>query len=128
LQEQHNISILLITHDLAVVEDMAHRVMVMYTGKIFEIASKVKLFNQPKHPYTQGLLNSIPQLGSGRKNIPNSIPGAVPDLMNLPTGCTFHPRCNIADNDCNLLFPPMIENSPNHVSACYKVLSQSKKT
>jgi peptide/nickel transport system ATP-binding protein/oligopeptide transport system ATP-binding protein len=125
-QDKHGISILLITHDLGVVKNMANRVMVMYTGKIFEIASTDTLFDRPKHPYTQGLLNSIPRLGSGRGHLPQGIPGAVPDLMNLPSGCTFHPRCSMGDNDCISEFPSTNEVAPDHICACFKVKPQTK--
>lgn len=125
-QDKHGISILLITHDLGVVKNMAHRVMVMYTGKIFEIASTDNLFDRPKHPYTQGLLNSIPRLGSGRGQLPQGIPGSVPDLMNLPSGCTFHPRCSIGDDSCISEFPLIVETSPGHTCACFKVTPRTE--
>ena len=121
LQEQYKMAILLITHDLGVVAEMAARVMVMYTGKLVEVAPTHVLFQAPKHPYTQGLLNSIPRLGAGRKEPLRGIPGSVPDFMSLPSGCTYHPRCPIGDESCQLEFPPIRDISHLRQCACYKV-------
>lgn len=114
-------AILLITHDIGVVAEMAQRVMVMYTGKLFEVARTNDLFREPKHPYTQGLLNSVPQLGAGRKEPLVGIPGAVPDFLDLPSGCTFHPRCPIGDRSCRSEFPPLRDGANGRKCACYKV-------
>lgn len=121
LQDQHRMAILLITHDMGVVAEMAERVMVMYTGKIVEVASTRELFREPKHPYTKGLLNSIPRLGEGRKEPLRGIPGTVPDFLDLPSGCTFHPRCPIGDDSCISEFPSLRNISPERKCACYKV-------
>ncbi|MCH7921107.1 MAG: ABC transporter ATP-binding protein [Planctomycetes bacterium] len=121
LQAQHKMAILLITHDMGVVAEMAERVMVMYTGKIVEVAGVCELFREPKHPYTSGLLNSIPRLGAGRKEPLRGIPGAVPDFLDLPSGCTFHPRCPIGDESCISEFPSLRSISPERKCACYKV-------
>jgi len=121
LQEQYKMAILLITHDMGVVIEMAKRVMVMYTGKLVEVAQTHDLFRDPKHPYTQGLLNSIPRLGEGRKEPLYGIPGAVPDFLSLPSGCTFHPRCSIGDVSCTTEFPSLRDISSNRKCACYKV-------
>ena len=113
---------LLITHDLGVVAEMAQRVLVMYTGKLFETATTVDLFRHPRHPYTQGLLQSVPRLGAGRDEPLEGIPGSVPDLMQLPTGCTFHPRCPLADEECGTDFPPFrtAATDGDRGWACYK--------
>ncbi len=113
---------LLITHDLGVVAEMAQRVLVMYTGKLFETATTVDLFRHPQHPYTQGLLHSVPRLGAGRDEPLEGIPGSVPDLMQLPTGCTFHPRCPLADEECGTDFPPFrtAATDDHRGWACYK--------
>ena len=95
IQKEENSSILLITHDLGVVAEMCTRVIVMYAGKIVEEAPVETLFANPSHPYTQGLIASVPKLGSGVKVLP-SIPGSVPDLSSMPTGCRFAPRCKYA--------------------------------
>ncbi len=121
LQDQHKMAILLITHDLGVVAEMAQHVLVMYTGKLVEMARTDALFQLPKHPYTQGLLNAVLRLGVGQKEPLRGIPGAVPDFLNLPSGCTFHPRCPIGDSTCTTEFPPLREIAVNRSCACYKV-------
>jgi len=100
LQKEDQSSILLITHDLGVVAEMCSRVIVMYAGKIVEEAPVGQLFNHPTHPYTQGLIASVPKLGSGVKVLP-SIPGSVPDLASMPKGCRFAPRCKYATAKCH---------------------------
>jgi len=121
LQERYRMAILLITHDLAVVAEIAQRVMVMYTGKLVEAAPTAQLFRDPKHPYTRGLLDSVARLGRGADRRLQGIPGSVPDLLDLPEGCTFHPRCPLADTDCREAFPPMLEIAPQRRCACYRV-------
>ena len=120
LQEQHGMAILLITHDLGVVAEMAKRVMVMYTGKIVEVAPTDALFDAPCHPYTKGLLASIQHLGAGKEPL-EGIPGSVPDFLGLPPGCTFHPRCGIADSACTAEFPALHSVGSERQCACYKV-------
>jgi oligopeptide/dipeptide ABC transporter ATP-binding protein len=122
LQDQFNMATLLITHDLGVVAEMAQRVLVMYTGKLFETAPTVDLFRDPQHPYSQGLLNSVPRLGAGRDQPLEGIPGSVPDLLQLPTGCTFHPRCPMSDEECDTDFPPFRHTATGSGRgwACYK--------
>lgn len=121
LQDEYDMALLLITHDIGVVAEMADRVMVMYTGKIVEMAEVHALFQDPRHPYTQGLLASAPRLGIGRGEPLRGIPGTVPDFLELPPGCTFHTRCNLADEACTTAFPPMEEIAPGRQCACYKV-------
>jgi len=122
LQDQFNMATLLITHDLGVVAEMAQRVLVMYTGKLFETAPTVDLFRDPQHPYSQGLLDSVPRLGAGRDQPLEGIPGSVPDLLQLPTGCTFHPRCPLSDEECGTDFPPFRHTVTDSGRgwACYK--------
>jgi oligopeptide/dipeptide ABC transporter ATP-binding protein len=95
LRKQYNLSLILISHDLGVIAEVAETVAVMYAGRIIEIGPAMDVFHNPKHPYTQGLLRSIPRLGSSRerKNRLEVIEGMVPDLLNLPGGCSFAPRC-----------------------------------
>jgi peptide/nickel transport system ATP-binding protein len=121
LQAEHRMALLLISHDIGMVAEMADRVMVMYTGKIIETANTDTLFRDPLHPYTKGLLNSTPQLGRGRDEMLRGIPGTVPDFLQLPTGCTFHPRCSIAENECTVNFPPIKDITVQRQCACYKV-------
>ena len=103
LQEQLNLAIMFITHDLKVVGEMADRVLVMYTGKVVEEASVDDIFYNTKHPYTKGLLSSMPMIGRNKRLA--SIPGVVPNLLNLPKGCAFAPRCPAAvqKDTCYLL-------------------------
>ncbi len=104
LKQRMNGSLILITHDLGVVARMAQRVAVMYSGKIVELATVEQLFQDPKHPYTQGLLGSVPDVG--QKGDLNTIPGVVPSIFNLPRGCRFHPRCPLAFDRCSQELPP----------------------
>ena len=99
LQQEFNTAILFITHDLGVVAEMADRVAVMYLGTLVEEASVNQIFYRPQHPYTQGLLRSVPDV-SKRVNRLNQIKGTVPTLKNMPSGCPFHPRCNRAKDRC----------------------------
>ena len=108
IQKEQGMSILLITHDLGVVAEMCSRVIVMYAGKIVEEAPVKILFGNPTHPYTQGLIASVPKLGSGVKVLP-SIPGSVPDLSSMPKGCRFAPRCKYATDKCREQEPELLE-------------------
>jgi oligopeptide/dipeptide ABC transporter ATP-binding protein len=122
LQRESGLGILLITHDLAVVAESAHRVAVMYAAHLVETAATDELFAHPLHPYTKGLLASAPRLGE-RKSTLNTIPGSVPNPLHLPSGCAFHPRCPIGCNKprCQSETPPLVEISPNHHVACWEV-------
>lgn len=120
LQEQYRMAILIITHDLGVVAQIARRVLVMYAGKLVESAPVEALFSSPKHPYAQGLLDSV-RLRADRNAPLRGIPGSVPDLLHLPSGCTFHPRCSVSDLSCRTQFPPMSTLSGDRSCACYKV-------
>jgi oligopeptide/dipeptide ABC transporter ATP-binding protein len=108
LRKQNQMSILLITHDLGIVEERANDVAVMYASRIAEISDCRSLFDQPLHPYTQGLLRSLPRLGFTDKRL-HTIPGIVPDPLHFPTGCKFHPRCPIGCNDkrCQTIEPEL---------------------
>ncbi len=121
LQDHYRMAILMISHDLGMVAGIADRVLVMYTGKAMELAGVRDIFREPKHPYSQGLLGSIPRLGEGRGELRRGIPGAVPDLLQLPQGCTFHPRCPIGDASCRAEFPPLRALSQERLCACFKV-------
>ena len=120
LQAEYDMALLLITHDIGAVAEMADRVMVMYAGKIFESGDVGALFNDARHPYTQGLLASAPKLGVGRGEPLRGIPGTVPDFLELPEGCTFHPRCGWADTECVSSFPPTRHIGGGRQCACYK--------
>jgi peptide/nickel transport system ATP-binding protein len=126
LQNKLGTAVVLITHDLAVVAETAHRVIVMYAGKKVEEADVEDLFESPLHPYTHGLLGSIPHLaviGGESAAQPTErlqeIPGVVPALTNLPPGCSFAPRCPFADDQCRAQFPPYEQKRPGHWAACW---------
>ena len=117
LQEKRNMSLLYITHDLGVVSNIADRIYVMYSGIIVEQGSTHDIFHNPCHPYTQGLLASLPSL-SKRGSTLHSIPGAVPDPAYKPSGCPFHPRCEYATEICRSQFPEMCDYRDGHLSRC----------
>ncbi|MBI3513050.1 MAG: ABC transporter ATP-binding protein [Proteobacteria bacterium] len=124
LQEELGTAIVLITHDLGVVAETAHRVVVMYAGRKIEEADVEALFETPLHPYTQGLLASVPQLGlindAGRApERLKEIPGRVPSLIDLPPGCSFAPRCPLADERCRTTYPPYEQKRPGQWAACW---------
>ncbi|MHB8351298.1 MAG: ABC transporter ATP-binding protein [Thermoplasmata archaeon] len=118
LKARAGTAVLLITHDLGVIAEVADRVCVMYAGNIVEIAPVRDLFKEPRHPYTQGLLASIPRMDDPNKRL-ESIPGSVPNLIIPPPGCRFHPRCPQAMPICKEVRPPMTVEGPGHVVACH---------
>ena len=120
LRERTGAAIMLITHDLGVVAELAHRVIVMYSGRIVEEAPVGLLFADPQHPYTLGLLGSIPRLGSDGDERLIAIEGVVPNPYALPPGCRFSPRCPLADTRCRAEQPTLREIAPGHRAACWK--------
>ncbi len=120
LQDKLGMAILLITHDLAVIAETAHRVAVMYAGRIVELADVKTIFEAPLHPYTQGLLRSIPQIVRVRPAVLNEIPGMVPNLARLGVGCSFAGRCVRAIDRCRLEPPPLDVIRPGHDVACWR--------
>jgi len=123
LKKEFQISLLLITHDFSVVSEMADQVAVMYAGKIVEQAKTYDIFKNPIHPYTKSLLDAIPKLdGSGKKKPETIVPlkGTVPDMMNLPVGCTFYPRCSIADESCHKTYPDRTFSKNGRYVTCFK--------
>ena len=118
LRDQFGSSVILITHDLGVVAETCERVGVMYAGVMAEIGRSGDIFNAPKHPYTVGLLRSIPETyaRTGKLSI---IPGSVPSLLNPPAGCRFHPRCPFASEKCKSEVPALFQVSPDHQVACH---------
>jgi peptide/nickel transport system ATP-binding protein len=117
LKARLNGSLMLITHDLGVVARMAQRVAVMYSGKVVELCGVGPLFASPLHPYTQGLLASVPVLGDKTELSP--IPGIVPGIFDLPEGCRFHPRCPKALAKCSQMLPPLTEAEPGRHVRCW---------
>lgn len=118
LQAETNTAIMLITHDLGVVAQMAHHVLVMYAGKVVESAPVEELFANPKHPYTVGLLNSIPSLDEDKDRL-HTIDGVVPNPFELPKGCYFAPRCEHAMEQCLEGFPDTYKINEEHTTSCY---------
>jgi oligopeptide/dipeptide ABC transporter ATP-binding protein len=124
LQDTLGTAIVLITHDMGVVAENADRVIVMYAGRKVEEASAADLFERPGHPYTRGLLGSIPNVEvaahtrAGRPRL-NEIKGMVPSLANLPMGCTFAARCSLASDQCRAAYPPLMQRRPGHWVACW---------
>jgi oligopeptide/dipeptide ABC transporter ATP-binding protein len=122
LQRDFETAVILITHDLGVVAEMAHRVAVMYAGKIVEEADAETIFADPKHPYTQGLIGSIPVLGE-RKDELDTIPGIVPSLVDPPPGCRFADRCRARVEHgfqrCTVEEPPLLQVGDRHTARCW---------
>ncbi|MBU1205472.1 MAG: ABC transporter ATP-binding protein [Proteobacteria bacterium] len=124
LKEKVGSAIILITHALGVIAETAERVVVMYAGKKVEEAPVEELFDNPFHPYTEGLLASVPRLDVAAKSTPGrvrlrEIKGMVPSLHNLPKGCIFEPRCQLATDQCRNEYPPLEEIRPGHQAACW---------
>jgi oligopeptide/dipeptide ABC transporter ATP-binding protein len=120
LRTDIGMAVLMITHDLGVIPEMCDRVGVMYCGEIIELAKIEDLFQNPKHPYTQGLLASIPKI-TEKVEFLEIIPGSVPNLISPPTGCKFHPRCKYAMPICSREPPEHFDIEPDHTAACYLV-------
>ncbi len=118
LQREHRMSIILITHDLSLIAEMAEKVVIMYAGKIVEYGTAEQIFLNPQHPYTRGLLASIPRL-TGDIHKLEFIPGVPPDLSNPPPGCRFAPRCKFKFEPCDKEEPPVIEVEPGHYVSCW---------
>jgi len=119
IQREMGMSVMLITHDLGVVSEVGDRVAVMYAGRMVEYGPVETIFHEMRHPYTKGLLESIPQLEEKRNRL-NAIPGQVPDPMNLPEGCKFHPRCYLRIEECRKEEPPLFEVQEGHYSRCLR--------
>ena len=121
LQEQLGMAVLLITHDLGVVAEYAKDVVVMYAGRVVERAPVAEIFARPRHPYTKGLLGSVPvpTKGGERKRLP-TIEGMVPDLRELPKGCRFADRCSMVIDDCRKAEPALVEIEPGHFARCIR--------
>ena len=119
LREEFRAAIMFITHDLGVIASMADDVIVMYLGRIVESAPVRAVFNSPQHPYTQGLMKSIPLLTSERRKRLMPIKGSVPDLLRTPKGCGFEPRCQQALEICKTRIPSLIKVAPGHRAACW---------
>ncbi len=119
LQEEFGLSYLFIAHDLAVVQHISHRVAVMYLGRVVEIADRTTLFANPLHPYTEALLDSVPNPDPSRRRTSPVVGGEVPSPIDPPKGCHFHPRCPLAEERCRVEVPPLRAIAPGHRVACH---------
>jgi oligopeptide/dipeptide ABC transporter ATP-binding protein len=118
LREKFSLAMLFISHDLAVVSQVSHRIGVMYAGSLVETGTAEDVFRNPAHPYTRGLLNSVPTLRSDRSKPLQTIEGTVPSIAGMPPGCAFEPRCFARIASCAEAFPPLVEVSPGHLARC----------
>jgi peptide/nickel transport system ATP-binding protein len=119
LKEKLGMSMILITHDMGVVAGVADRITVLYAGRVCETADTKTIFYKPKHPYTVALLASVPSLALRKEKLA-VIPGTIPNLIEPPTGCRFHPRCEYAKAECAKEIPPLEEIEPGHYVACIR--------
>ncbi len=126
LRQEYKTSIMLITHDLGVIAEMADRVIVMYAGQVVEETDVYTLFNNPKHPYTIGLINSIPHIDEDSQERLESIPGTVPSLEHMPRGCRFHTRCPYAEERCVTDAPPLTPSGEGHLARCWLAIDASR--
>ncbi|MDD5014338.1 MAG: ABC transporter ATP-binding protein [Atribacterota bacterium] len=129
LLKEFNGSLIMITHDLGVIAEIADRIAIMYAGKVVEYADKKTIFHNPLHPYTLGLLTSIPRLDMEMKRL-NVIPGMVPNPLHFPSGCKFNPRCRFTTDRCKKEEPPLIKIEEGHLVKCWnldKVEKEVKK-
>jgi oligopeptide/dipeptide ABC transporter ATP-binding protein len=118
LRVKFGLAMLFISHDLAVVSQVADRVAVLYAGNLVELGTKEEIFRNPSHPYTRGLLNSAPTLVTDRTRPLATIEGTVPPLHALPPGCLFEPRCGYRIPTCREVPPPLVEVEPDHWARC----------
>jgi peptide/nickel transport system ATP-binding protein len=120
LKQKLGMAMILITHDMGVVADVADRITVLYAGRVCESASTKRIFYNPKHPYTRALLEAVPSLALKKDKL-KVIPGAIPNLIEVPPGCRFHPRCEFAKKGiCNNEVPELVEIEPDHHVACFR--------
>ena len=118
LREKFSLAMLFISHDLAVVSQVSHRIGVMYAGSLVEMGTAQEVFRHPAHPYTRGLLHSVPTLRTERGQPLQTIEGTVPAITGLPPGCAFEPRCSWRIAACSIELPPLVEVAPGHLARC----------
>jgi len=118
IREKFGLTMLFISHDLAVVSQVADRVAVMYAGNLVELGPRAEIFRSPAHPYTRGLLEAAPTLSTARNRPLQTIEGTVPPLQTLPSGCPFEPRCHLRVSECRNQLPELAEISPGHWARC----------
>ena len=125
LKAKYSLSLILITHNMGIVAEMADRVAVMYAGRLAEVAPSISIFERPKHPYTQALLESIPNILTSDK-ILKTIPGSPPDLTDPPSGCPFHPRCRYVFDRCRKEVPMLVETGDESAAACFLLEGETR--
>lgn len=118
LKAEHSFAMIFISHDLAIAAELADRVATMYAGRVVELGATRDIFYTPRHPYTLGLIRAVPTVSGGFEELA-SIPGSPPDLINLPSGCKFHPRCPFATDKCKVEEPELMDVGPGHQAACW---------
>jgi oligopeptide/dipeptide ABC transporter ATP-binding protein len=119
IKKEMGTSIILITHDLGIIAEVSERVLIMYAGRVVEYGDVDAIYYDSKHPYTWGLLNSVARIDIDKKFRLRPIKGLPPDLINLPSGCSFHPRCELVQDICRLVRPQLEKVSPKHFAACH---------
>jgi oligopeptide/dipeptide ABC transporter ATP-binding protein len=119
LQREFNLTYMFIAHNMSVVEHISDRIVVMYLGKVVEVAERMELYRNPQHPYTQALMSAIPVPNPDLKRERTILTGDVPSPLNPPSGCPFHPRCPVAVDVCSRVVPPLIDLAGGHLSACH---------
>ena len=120
IQRESGMGLILVTHNLGIVAEVCDSVAIMYAGRIVESGSVVRVYREPAHPYTRGLMDALPKLGVRQKRL-FQIEGEPPDLCGLPSGCHFHPRCTLADDRCRREYPPMIDLPSGGRAACWRL-------
>jgi oligopeptide/dipeptide ABC transporter ATP-binding protein len=118
LERDLGMTLILITHDMGIVAEMTKKVVVLYAGRVAEVADTSSIYNNPKHPYTAALLQSVPRIDRKKNLVP--IPGSIPNLITPPTGCRFHPRCAFVVDKCAGEQPPLEPTGNGRLVACYR--------
>ena len=126
LRVKFSLAMLFISHDLAVVSQVSHRIGVMYAGSLVEMGTAQEVFRRPAHPYTRGLLHSVPTLRTERGQPLQTIEGTVPAITGLPPGCAFEPRCSWRIASCSIELPPLVEVAPGHLARCPVVSAEAR--
>jgi len=120
LQKEFSLTIVVITHNLGLVAELADRIAVMYAGQVVEDAPAASVFHEPLHPYTQGLIACVPNIDIDQEKL-TTMEGSPPGLVDPPVGCSFAPRCPVAMGRCRIQEPPLLEHRPGHRAACWRI-------
>jgi len=117
LRREFGMSLVMITHDMGIIADLTERVVVLYAGRVAEISTTRELYRNPKHPYTEALLSAVPRLD--KRKVLEVIPGNIPNLIEAPSGCRYHPRCKYATEICSKKVPPLEDTGGGHMVSCH---------